>query len=424
MEKTFWLFGVIILIFISCISTFLNVFAFTPLNLTDPSLKATPVIEDLPFFPSNMAFLEDDDLLVLDKNNGTVHRITNGVLNEEPLLKVNVSNVSERGMLGIAIDAAISPPNVYLYFTEVSIDSISQNASTESIKNRLYKYDLVENSLINPRVLLNLPALPGPAHNGGSLIIGPDHNLYLSVGDVYHRSLAQNVKNDQNLDGTGGILRVTKFGNPVENDRSLGIGNFSLYFAYGIRNSFGIDFDPVTGRLWDSENGPDYGDEINLVDQNFNSGWNVTQGLWTPAWSNIQGYGAFMGERFQEPQKLVNFNGRGKYSAPELTTANFTIAPTALKFLSSDKLGEQYKNDLFIADFLNGSIYRLELDRNRSNLDLTGPLSDKVADSPQELKAITFGVGFGSISDLEQGPDGNLYVLSAGKGAIFKIEKE
>ena len=50
------------------------------------------------------------------------------------------------------------------------------------------------------------------------------------------------------------------------------------YYAYGIRNSFGMDFDPVTGNLWDTENGPSYGDEINLVEPGFNSGWQVVQG--------------------------------------------------------------------------------------------------------------------------------------------------
>ena len=54
----------------------------------------------------------------------------------------------------------------------------------------------------------------------------------------------------------------------------------NLYYAYGIRNSFGIDFDPVTSYLWDTENGPGYGDEINLVEPGFNSGWDQVMGVW------------------------------------------------------------------------------------------------------------------------------------------------
>src|SRR5215217_8832036 len=82
-------------------------------------------------------------------------------------------------------------------------------------------------------------------------------------------------------DGRGGILRVTEDGQqPLQ--RILGNGSqLNLYYAYGIRNSFGLDFDPVTGTLWDTENGPSFGDEINLVKPGFNSGWASIQGFWT-----------------------------------------------------------------------------------------------------------------------------------------------
>ena len=72
---------------------------------------------------------------------------------------------------------------------------------------------------------------------------------------------------------------MTQDGQPVPNP-PLGNETYpaNLYYACGIRNSFGLDFDPVTGNLWDTENGPDFGDEINLVNQGFNSGWEQVQG--------------------------------------------------------------------------------------------------------------------------------------------------
>jgi hypothetical protein len=78
----------------------------------------------------------------------------------------------------------------------------------------------------------------------------------------------------------GGVLHVTKDGKPVDNNGTLGDdGPLNYDYAYGIRNSFGLDFDPVTGKLWDTENGPHFGDEINTVEPGFNSGWAKIQGI-------------------------------------------------------------------------------------------------------------------------------------------------
>src|SRR5207244_3946121 len=88
------------------------------------------------------------------------------------------------------------------------------------------------------------------------------------------------------------------------------------YYAYGIRNSFGVDFDPVTGKLWDTENGPTFGDEINLVNPGFNSGWSQVMGIWKVGASP----GPIIGEdNSNPPKKLVFFGGEGKYRAPEFS---------------------------------------------------------------------------------------------------------
>ena len=182
----------------------------------------------------------------------------------------------------------------------------------------------------------------------------------------------------------------------------------SLYYAYGIRNSFGIDFDPVTGNLWDTENGDHGSDEINLVEPGFNSGWRTIMGMS----SSEDQFGS---------TELIDFGGNGVYSDPEFVWSH-VVGPTAIKFLGSDKLGEEYENDMFVADVHKGNIYHFEPNGERNALELDGDLSDKVADNDDELEDAIFGRNFGGISDLEVGPyNGCMYVVSIAQGKIFKI---
>jgi glucose/arabinose dehydrogenase len=81
----------------------------------------------------------------------------------------------------------------------------------------------------------------------------------------------------------------------------------------------------------------------------------------------------------------------------------------------------EYRNDLFVSDIKNGNIYHFDLNRDRKSLLLDGPLSDKIANTPEELDAVKFAEGFSGITDLEVGPDGYLYVLAYGKGTIYRI---
>jgi len=381
-------------------------------TVNDNKLKVEMVFKGLQF-PTSMEFLGPDDLLVTEKNNGTVQRITNWKMQPDPVLDVNVATRAERGMLGIAI-AKNQPDNtkghnstdVFLYYTRSSGTNDTNGARGEkSGGNALYRYQLVDSKLSNPHLLLDLSPRKHPSHNGGAIIIGKDKNLYIPVGDGDGDTTeAQNFIRGGPPNGTGGILTMSQDGSSVQNI----IGNsgiLSKYYAYGVRNSFGLDFDPLSGKLWDTENGNKSGDEINLVQPGFNSGWRMIQGKAPPDFNYSQ---------------LVNFDGKGKYSDPEFSWTE-TVGPTKIKFLNSDKLGKSYENDMLVSDIKNGRIYHFDLNDRRDSLVLSGNLTDKVADTDKELNDLIFGSGFGGITDMDVGLDGYLYVLSFGNGAIYKI---
>lgn len=384
-------------------------------KLHDSSLKVEEVAGGLDT-PTTMAFLGPNDMLVLEKDKGTVLRIVNGDILDQPLLDVNVANSVERGMCGIAISKHDSKTYVFIYYTETTGTDGEDRQGKQPLGNRLYRYELLNNKLVNPTLLLDLPATPGPRHNGGAIIIGPDNNLYVPIGDVdgsfrgpSYQTVTQNYEDGKGADGRAGILRITQDGQPVGEGI---LGNdipIRLYYAYGIRNSFGLAFDPLTGKLWDTENGPGNSDEINFVEPGFNSGWQEVMGL------------AGNEEGFNE-SNLVNFDGKGHYRDPELVWLN-TAGPTGLLFMNSDKLGSHYVNDMFVGDVHNGRIYHFDLTSDRTHLELPSPLIGKVIKNPKAngVDQVIFGEEFGGITDLKIGPDGYLYVVSIGLGKIFRI---
>ncbi|MDW0309063.1 MAG: PQQ-dependent sugar dehydrogenase, partial [Nitrososphaeraceae archaeon] len=381
----------------------------------DSLLKVEVAAEDLDT-PTTMAFLAPNDFLILEKDKGTVQRVINGQTLDKPLLDVNVANSVERGMCGIAVSTIGSKIYVYLYFTEIEGKDGSDRAGKAPIGNRLYKYELVDNKLVNPILLLDLPAIPGPRHNGGAIEIGPDNNIYVPVGDIdgsfkvdFEATKTQNFENGIDADGRSGILKIKQDGEPV-GEGILGESMpLRLYYAYGIRNSFGLDFDPITGSLWDTENGPHEGDEINRVYPGFNSGWH-----------EIYGFSTTLG-KFNK-NDFVSFDGKGKYDEPKIAWSKST-GLTSLIFLDSDKLGSQYRNDMFVGDVHNGLIYHFKLNNERDDLILPKVLAGKSTVNPTVFaaKEIVFGEGFGGITDLTVGPDGYLYVVSIGQGKVFRI---
>ena len=408
--------------------------------INKPNLNVEEVFKGLKF-PTSMAFLGLNDILVLEKNKGTVQRIINGNSLAKPLLNVPVANKGERGMLGITVAKNLTchTTYVFVYYTQSGGGKSGDDATVgiQPLGDRLYRYELNNNGgnnskLINPKLLLNIPTSPKtPNHNGGKIVIGPDQNVYLVVGDVDkfynlyfdHLQLAtkaQNIQNGKDPDGAGGILRLTQDGKPVLHDDIFDSNKYplSLYYAYGIRNSFGLAFDPVTGNLWDTENGPDYGDEINLVQLGFNSGWGKVQGIW---YNNVSHEGPVAHNVSDLNNILVNIEGKGKYRSPEFIW-NETVAPTGIAFLNSNKLGKQYENDMFVGDFKNGDLYDFKLNSSRTGLILNGTLANKISNNVKDSQPLIFASGFkGGITDVKVNPyDGNMYILTAG-GFIYRI---
>ena len=367
---------------------------------------------------TQFAFLDHDDILLLSKSDGKVLRIKNYTLLPEPLLDVNVTSQWESGLLGIAISNNTDKKYVFLYYTESpSGDVINATASNPSY-NSLYRYEFINDKLVNPKLIYTSPTPNRYSHIGGALEIGPDNNLYLAVGDMHGNqnqttsTMAQNYINGTFPDGRAGILRFTLNGEPVGSGILGGEYPLNLYYAYGIRNSFGLDFDPITGKLWETENGPASGDEINLVEPGFNGGW-----------SKILG----MGERNNhlsnsaKTDGLVDFGGKGKYRSPEFVWKQ-RVAPTALKFMSSERLGKKYQNDLFSVSYNLGEIYDFNLNENRTVL-LPSNVSNSSVSQKLDIENVRFAQGLGRITDTDIGPDGNLYVLSKhnDRVTIFRI---
>src|ERR1051325_2132837 len=295
------------------------------INIDDPNLKYEVVASGLKS-PTTMAFLGPNDILVNEKLNGKVQRIIDGKIQPQPVLGVSVANKNERGMLGIAVTksnstandnkVSSSPTYVFVSHTETKVEGsdICPKPSYcepghDPLGNRLYRYEFDNNTgkLVNPKLILDVAAVPGPGHNGQKMIIGPDNNIYITVGDVGYKSQTENFPTNPNTNGTGGLLRITQDGKPIGTGIIGDKFPLNLYYAYGIRNSLGVDFDPVTGNLWDTENGDNCCDEINLVKAGFNSGWRQVQGFW-------EVNGTTYGKLVQKPTTLVDFGGKGKYS--------------------------------------------------------------------------------------------------------------
>jgi glucose/arabinose dehydrogenase len=348
-----------------------------------------------------MASIGDGDWLVLE-NRGWMRRVQDGVLNPKPVLQVPVDGRVAGRPYGLALHPNFPvTPLIYLYFTEVDRDS-----NMTPLGHRLYRYTWSGSTLHTPQRLLHIPIGPNSRSEAGTIAFGPDGRLYLTSGDTGTGSELQNVVGGAPPDHTGVVMRLNEDGTaPADNPFWSQGGNLAKYLGYGVRSSAAIAIDPVSGSLWAADNGVASYDEINLVAPGFNGGWSSVNGPAARKSGEAPVLVAFPGSAYRDPV----FSWR----AP--------VVPSAMVFLDSSEVGDHYRNHLFVGSAIDGNLYHFKPNITRDGLVFLGPgMEDRVADDHAEASEALFGVGFGSISDLEVGSDG-LYVLSSALGGIYRV---
>ncbi|HEY6886797.1 MAG TPA: PQQ-dependent sugar dehydrogenase [Solirubrobacter sp.] len=461
-----------------------------PASVVDPKLEVRTVVSGLTQ-PVQLEFLKDHDFLVLEKSTGQVKRIKNGAA-PEVVLDLPVNFASERGLLGIALDQGFKLNGfVYLFWSESTTGADSGALDTVPLLgNRLDRFIWNGSTLTYDKTLHRQRAYQADEgqplranHNGGVLRVGPDGKIYLIAGDRGRRGQLQNlfdgpfgegIPDDQfggpdpvNDHLTGVILRLNPDGtaprdNPfykVGAERGGQVGaNLKKVYAYGIRNSFGMAFDPFSGDLWEQENGDDSFSEINRAEPGFNSGWVQVMGplervaefkaietTRVPNPPDPNAPGGYYGlqqirwdpiniadtpwEAFQRLYKLPG----SEFSDPEMAW-KYEVAPGGIDFLSTKELGKEYKGDLFVGSargsLRGGNLFRLKISDNRKKVEVDDKrLKDRVADNLgkyeiTESESLLFGENFGVTPDVRESPDGTLYVVSNTQGTVYEIRRK
>jgi len=451
-------------------------------SVVDPNLAVRTVVSGLTT-PIHLAFLGPADMLVLEKNTGLVRRVTGGVA-QGTVLDLAVNFASERGLLSIALHPEFpANPGVYLYWTESTTGADSGNlADVPLLGNRVDRFVWNGSTLTFDDNLIRLRAFQADAgqplrgnHNGGVLRFGPDGKLYVQMGDNGRRGHLQNlpcgptphcpgptVPDDQfggpepdDAHLTGVILRLNDDGSAPSNNPFFAHGaqvggevgaNLQKIFAYGIRNGFGMAFDPVSGDLWEQENGDDSFSELNRVEPGMNSGWVQIMGPVDRIhqYKEIETSPQFFGlQQIRWPptniadtpeealERLFMLPG-AHYSRPEFSW-KCEVAPGGIGFVVGRALGPQYQNDLIMGGarptLEGGHLFHFNLTGNRRKIGVDDPrLEDRVADNLTkfeitESESLLFGRNFGTVTDIKTGPDGTLYLVSIDHGNVYQIRR-
>jgi len=315
-------------------------------------------------------------------------------------------------------------------------------------------------------------------HNGGVMRFGPDDKLYLFMGDLGRRGALQNLPKgpflsppfvDDQYGGplpddahlTGMIVRLNDDGTAPEDNPFFAVGaaiggevgaNIQTIYSYGHRNAFGMAFDPYSGYLWETENADDAFSELNRAIPGMNGGWIQVMG----PLSRIAQYKTIETTQFGGALQQIRWPPiRIAYTAalalarmymlPGATYVDpdfswrYEVGPAGTTFVQGDALGEQNDGTLWIGSARSfaqvggtgGSLYRFRMTNDRLHVDVSADprLADRVADNlfrtskfdGTESETLIIGTGFGTTTDIEQGPDGALYVVSISDNVIYRI---
>lgn len=438
-------------------------------SMTDVSLGVEVAVEGLTE-PTGIAFMPPDEYFVIEKSTGLVQHVTGGTLGE-PALDLAVNFFDERGLLGIAVHPQFADNGyVYLYWTSsgegedpdglLGPDTDAETALPE-LGNRVDRFVWDGTTLTFDQSIVAMPSntletdtsgrIRGN-HDAGPLVFGADGKLYVINGDQNLRARMQNVTDgaepdDANLAGV--ILRLNDDGTIPEDNpfaaaatpEAGGVGeNLARIWAYGIRNSFGLAVHPTTGALWQTENGDDSWDEVNVFPAGSNSGWiqligpperfdeykelevASEDGLDNPDFPPDQ----LAGSAEEAQQRMVQLDGSSY--VPPVFSWKYPVAVTSIAFVTGDELGETSANTAWLGTVLTDGLYRYPLAADGSGFDFGDDqgLGDKVDDNTAkgdlgESADYVVGTGFGVVTHIVQGPDGLLYAVSLTGGAVYRI---
>ena len=408
-----------------------NIFAISE-PLIDEQMKLHPgfsmeTVSDGLMIPTSMVFI-NDDLLVIEKNSGKVIKIDpNGIFDNQIVLDLPVSFGDESGLLGITSHS----DHVYLYFTESL--SGKDDYSVENSREVVFRYTWENDKLTNPILIKEFPFDHGQDSHAGGAMTHDENSIYFVIGDQRQHGKYQNIlENETNSKFvTGSIYKFNTEKNSIEQ------------IAMGIRNSFGLAIDPLTGYLWATENGDNYYDEINLVTPKFNSGWKMVMGpseklnLDTCEFNHEVGENTctdWLFDKTENPQKIPSFEDF-RYSEPEFSWDD-TVGVTAIEFPNEDGFSV-YSDYMFVSDFNNSRLYKFKLNSDRTGFVFNHPgLNDLIleysnaelavlkklaTDVNVQLEDILFARNVpGGITDIEF-HKGEMYVVSIFDGSIYKF---
>jgi glucose/arabinose dehydrogenase len=321
------------------------------------SIEAVKVKGDLRQ-PAGFSFLPNGKVVYLERATGQVRFLNLQTKYDRRFFTIpGVNGSGERGALGVAVHPKWpEQPYIYVYVTR---------SAGGDLRNQIVRIKSKDGDGVAMKVILSTPASSDPYHNGGRIEFGPDGKLYAIVGDGHSASNAQDLTG--NLRGK--ILRLRADGGVPADNPSIG-GDQTKIFAYGIRNSFGFTFDPDTDDLWETENGPECNDEINLVTAGENYGWG-------------------------QMESCPNTNQDGPSPVGPIYTYGSTIGITGATFCDGCGLG---------ACCDGGSLHRAVLNGGRDDFDSV---------------VFVFDAPGGSIHSMESAPDGRIYFSDG--DAIYRL---
>jgi glucose/arabinose dehydrogenase len=321
--------------------------------------------------PSGFTFAPSGNIWYLERGTGRVMRLNRRTKHQRMFFDISkVNGDGERGALGMALDPRWpSRPFVYVYVTRTDHGVLV---------NELLRIRSQDGSGAGFRVLFKWRVTSATNHNGGRILFGPDHKLYVVTGENADPANSQEKRNLR-----GKILRINS-------DGSIPAGNpfGTRIWSFGHRNSFGFTFDPKTDRLWETENGPECNDEINLIVEGANFGWgpHETCSGTAPGDTNNSG---------PKPRHL-----------PKRFFAS-TIGITGAEFCIRCGLGSAVNGDLVFTDVNTGLIRAINMNAKRTGFS-SGP-------------RVLFDPGTGGTHSVEVGPKHRLYISTP--TAIYRLAR-